>query len=393
MTGNDAVPRRIYLDGNSLGPPTPAVADGLRRVVEHEWAGDLVGAWNRRGWWDAPVRVGERIAPLLGAAPGQVVVGDSTTVLLYKVVAAARRLRPDRPNIVTSGGQFPTDRHVIDAVAAQFGATVIEAGAHDTAAAIAAIDDATAVVSLCHVDYRTGVLLDLDAVTRAAHERGAVVVWDLCHSVGAMDLHLDRVEVDLAVGCTYKYLNGGPGSPAFAYVARRHLAGLDQPIPGWAGHADPFSLDESHQPAADIRRLLSGTPPVIALAALSAALEAFTGIDLVDLRARSVALTSRFIALADRDLVRHGFEVVTPRDSAQRGSHVSLRHPHAFEVVQAAIEAGVVGDFREPDLCRFGFAPLLTTLAEVDEAVRRIAALMELEVWRQDRFTVRHTVT
>ncbi len=393
MRGDDAVPRRIYLDGNSLGPPTQAVADGLRRVVEHEWGGDLVGAWNRRGWWDAPVRVGERIAPLLGAAPGQVVVGDSTTVLLYKVVAAARRLRPERPNIVTSVGQFPTDRHVIDAVASQFGATVVEAAAHDTAAAIAAIDDATAVVTLCHVDFRTGAMVDLDAVTRAAHERGAVVVWDLCHSVGAMDLHLDRVEADLAVGCTYKYLNGGPGSPAFAYVARRHLADLDQPIPGWVGHADPFALDESHRPATGIRRLLSGTPSVIALAALSTALEAFTGVDLVELRARSVALTSRFIALADRDLAPHGFEVITPRQPSQRGSHVALRHPHAFEVVQAAIEAGVVGDFREPDLCRFGFAPLLTTSAEVDEAVRRIAALMELETWREERHAVRLTVT
>jgi kynureninase len=393
VTRHDSVPRRIYLDGNSLGPPAHAVADGVRRVVEHEWAGDLVGAWNQRGWWDAPVRVGERIAPLLGAAPGQVVVGDSTTVLLYKLVAAARRLRPQRRVILTSGGQFPTDRHVIDAVAAQFDADVVEADAHDTAAAVAAIGDDTAVVSLCHVDYRTGVMIDMEAVTRAAREHGAIVVWDLCHSVGTMDLHLDAVEVDLAVGCTYKYLNGGPGSPAFAYVARRHLAHLDQPIPGWAGHAEPFSLDEVHQPDAGIRRLLSGTPPVIALAALSAALEEFTGVDLAELRARSVALTSRFIVLADRDLARYGFEVVTPRAASERGSHVSLRHPHAFQVVQAAIEAGVVGDFREPDLCRFGFAPLLTTSEEVDEAVRRIAALMELEAWREDRHSIRHTVT
>ncbi len=363
-------PRRIYLDGNSLGPPAPGTADALRAAVD-QWDRSLIGAWNE-GWWDLPVAVGDRLAPLLGAAPGQVVVGDSTTVLWFKLASAARRLRPDRRRIVTQADGFPTDRHVLDVLDAD-----VTAVAHDDV--VDAIDGSTAVVALAHVDYRTGRRRDVAAVTAAAHAVGAVALWDLSHSVGAMDVHLDDAEADLAVGCTYKYLNGGPGSPAFAYVASRHLGAIEQPIPGWVGHIDPFSMSEVHAPAPGIRRILSGTPAVLSLLALEHALTGFDGVDLAELRRTSVALTERAIAHADE----LGLEVVTPRDPAERGSHVSLRHEHAWEVVQALIQAGVVGDVRPPDLLRFGFAPLYITLDDVDEAFTRLGLILESASWER----------
>ena len=372
--------RRIYLDGNSLGPPAPGTAEALRTLVE-QWDDELIGGWNA-GWWDLPVAVGERIAPLLGAGPGQVVVGDSTTVLWFKLVSAALRLRPRRQTIVTPTGGFPTDRHVIDAL----GAPVTAVAADDLVDALGAD---TAVLALSHVDYRSGRRLDLAAVTAAAHEAGAVVVWDLSHSVGAMDLHLDAADVDLAVGCTYKYLNGGPGSPAFAYVAERHLPSFDQPIPGWVGHADPFSMSEVHVPAPGIRRVLSGTPSILALAALAVALDRFDGVDLGALRAHSVALTDRCLALADE----MGLDTVTPRGPEHRGSHVALRHPHAWAVVRACVDAGVVGDHRPPDLIRFGVAPSHLTLDDVDEAMTRLAHILETGSWERWTDARRPTVT
>ena len=369
------MPRRIYLDGNSLGPPAPATAEALRSFVA-QWDRDLIGGWNgvdgRSGWWDLPVTLGDRIAPLIGAAPGQVVVGDGTTVLWFKLVSAALRLRPGRSTIVTQSGGFPTDRHAIDAL----GVPVVAVGPDELADAL---DADTAVLAVTHVDYRTGRRLDMRRLTAAAHDAGALVVWDLSHSTGAMDLHLDGAGVDLAVGCTYKYLNGGPGSPAFAYVAARHLPDLDQPIPGWVGHVDPFSMDERYVPDPGIRRLLSSSPPVVALQALAVALDRFDGVDLVALRAHSLALTERCMTRADE----LGLEVATPRHPDERGSQVALRHPQAWEVVQAAIDAGVVGDFRPPDLIRLGFAPLHLTLADVDEAMDRLASIVTTRAWER----------
>jgi len=382
--------KRIYLDGNSLGPPGPDLATALTRFVEDEWRADLIGGWNGHGWWDLPLTLGDRIAPLVGAAPGQVVVGDTTTVLWFKLLVAAVRLRPGARWIVTEEQNFPTDRHVIDAVAAAHGLSVEAVPAAELEGALCG---ETAVLALTHVNYRTGARHDLAGLTRAAHAHGALASWDLSHSVGAMDLALDSAGVDLAVGCTYKYLNGGPGAPAFAYVADRHLAAIDQPIPGWVGHADPFSMDETHRPATGIRRMLSGTPHVIGLKALGAALDSFDGLDLVALRSRSVELTERFIAGADARLADWGFEVVTPRVADERGSHVSLRHDHAWEIVQALIGAGVIGDYREPGLCRFGFAPLYLTTDEVDEAVDRIVEVMRAATWEPFSHVARPTVT
>ena len=382
--------KRIYLDGNSLGPPQGDVLGRVSRFIDDEWGGELIGAWNSRGWWDAPIAVGERIARLVGAAPGQTIVGESTTIWLYKLLFAAMRMRAGHFEIVTETGQFPTDRHVIDAVAAQFGATVRAVASEDV---LSAISEETAVVSLCHVDYRSGRRHDMDAVTSAVHEAGALMLWDLSHSTGAMDLHLDDCNVDLAVGCTYKYLNGGPGSPAFAYVAAGLLASVEQPINGWIGHADPFSMDEFYRPATTIRKLLSGTPPVVALAVLDQALDAFDGLDMRGLRSHSERLTERFIELTDARLHRYGFVVATPRRADERGSHVSLAHDDAYAIVQAAISVGVVGDFREPNLCRFGFAPLYLTVADVAEAVDRLEGLMVDGLYDRAEFQVRSAVT
>ena len=372
--------RRIYLDGNSLGPPAPRASDALGAVLQ-EWERELIGGWNA-GWWELPVSVGERIAPLLGAAPGQVVVADSTTVVWFKLASAARRLRPDRRRIVTQAGGFPTNRHALDALDAE-----VVAVSHDEV--VDALDGSTAAIALAHVDYRTGRRYDLAPVTAAAHAAGAVALWDLSHSVGAMDLHLDAAEVDLAVGCTYKYLNGGPGSPAFAYVASRHLEAIEQPIPGWIGHADPFSMSEVHVAAPDIRRMLSGTPSVLSLRALEHALTSFDGVDLTELRRASERLTQRAIERADA----LGLETVTPRAPTERGSQVSLRHDHAWEVMQALIEAGVVGDVRPPDLLRFGFAPLHVTGADVDEAFDRLDDVLRTGAWRRWLDAERPTVT
>jgi kynureninase len=328
------------------------------------------------------VRVGDRIARLLGAARGQVVVGDSTTVTWFKAVGAALRLRPHRRRIVTQAGGFPTDRHVLDALDAE----VLAVGLDEIPGAL---DDRTAVLAVTHVDYRTGRRLDLAGLTAAAHEAGAVAVWDLSHSVGAMELHLDRDAADLAVGCTYKYLNGGPGSPAFVYVARRHLAVLDQPIPGWVGHADPFAMSEVHEPAPGIRRMLSGTPAVIGLVALDHALDRFDDVDPADLRVRSLSLTDRLIA----GIEALGLEAVAPREHDQRGSQVCVRFEHAWELGQALIDDGVVGDVRPPDLVRLGVAPLYVTDADVDGALACLADVLRTESWRRWLDVPRPTVT
>lgn len=381
---------RIYLDGNSLGPPSGDQAGRLADFVTSQWDADLIRGWTSQGWWEAPLRIGDRIGRLLGAAAGQVVVGDNTTIMLYKMIGAGLNLRSDRRSIVTHTANFPTDRHVIDSVARATGVGVRAVSSSDL---IDAIDESAAVVVATHVDFRSAERFDMAEVTAAAHDAGAVVVWDLSHSVGAMDVHLDACDVDLAVGCTYKYLNGGPGSPAFAYVASRHLPLLDQPLPGWIGHADPFSMAEDHRPAADVRRVLSGTPPVLGLASLDIALDRFDEVDMTELRRASLALTDRFMDLADRRLAGYGFSVITPRDHERRGSHVSLSHPDAYAIVQALVAAGVVGDFREPSLCRFGFAPLYLTVEHVDEAVDRLVTVMETRTYEADEFAVRSTVT
>lgn len=367
---------RVYLDGNSLGPLPAHVPQAVERLVVEEWGMDLIDSWNQNGWWELPRRVGERIARLIGAPPATVIVGDTTSVSLYKAVFGARRLRPDRGVILTDSGNFPTDRYVLASVAAQTGSrveTVDPAGVEDR------LGDDVAVVSLTHVDYRTGRRHPLASVTEAAHRAGAVVVWDLSHSVGAMDV--DVSTADMAVGCGYKYLNGGPGAPAFLYVNERHHQDFANPIAGWWGHADPFGMEPTFRPAEGILRAQVGTQPILSLVALDAALDVFEEVDARLLRRKSERLVSAFIRLADELLA--GFEVVTPRDPAARGSHVSLAHPAAQGIMSVLKARGVVGDVRPPNLLRFGLAPVYQRYVDVWEGVDTLRQVVEGEGWRQ----------
>lgn len=361
---------RVYLDGNSLGPLPIHVPEVLERVVRRQWALDLIASWNDNGWWELPRRVGERIGRLIGAPPATVIAGDTTSVSLYKAVSAARRLRPDRPVILTDSGNFPTDLYVLGSVADQGGArleTVEPCRVEERL-----VGD-VAVVCLTHVDYRTGRRHPMALLTEAAHRAGAVMVWDLSHSVGAMDL--DVAEADMAVGCGYKFLNGGPGAPAFLYVNRRHHAEFQNPIAGWWGHAEPFAMESSFYPAEGIQRAQVGTQPILSMAALDAALDVFDGVDTSALRRKSESLGSAFIQLVDERL--EGFDVVTPRDTEARGSQVSLAHPRADRIMGALEERGIVGDVRPPNLLRFGLAPAYQRYVDVWDAVKGLREVME----------------
>jgi kynureninase len=378
----------VYLCGNSLGALPRSVPDRVAAMVADEWGGQLVSGWNTAGWTALATRVAARIAPLVGAAPGDVTLGDSTSVTLFKLLVAAARLRPGRRVLVVEPTTFPTDGYVASGVARTLG---MELRWCDPADPAAALDDDVAVLSLTHVDFRTGAMFDMDAVTAAAHDAGAVMLWDLCHSAGAVPVDLTGAGADLAVGCTYKYLNGGPGSPAFAWVAPRLQADLDQPVTGWWGHAEPFAMERDYRPATGVQRLVVGTPPVLALTALEEAMTAFDGLGPADLRAGSLSLTDLFIALLDERAPQ--LEVVTPREHARRGSQVSLRHPAAYGLVQALIARGVVGDFRSPDIARFGFAPLYLAHADVYDAVDRLVAVLEGEEYDRPEYAARLAVT
>jgi kynureninase len=368
----------IYLDGNSLGALAVGVPAAVAGVVQQQWGVDLIGSWNEHGWWDAPRRVGDRIGALVGASPGQVVVCDSTSVNLYKLVAAAMRLRPGRPFVAVSADEFPTDRFIVGSLA---GADVTVELGPDVAVAVRS-----------HVDYRTGRLCDMAAATAAAHDVGALALWDLSHSAGALAVELDAAGADLAVGCTYKYLNGGPGAPAFAYVAARHQDQLQQPLTGWHGTAHPFEMERPYEPAPGISRVLTGTPPIVSLVALEAALAAFDGVSMAALRAKSVALTELFINEID-DRLPAVFGLASPRHPDERGSQVALRHPEAYAIKEALIARGVVGDFRPPDILRLGFAPLYVRFVDAWDAVDRLVAVMASGEWDQPRYRARAAVT
>ncbi|MGZ4493380.1 MAG: kynureninase [Nocardioides sp.] len=379
----------VYLDGNSLGALPRAVPPRLADVVAREWGQGLISSWNTADWIGLPRRVAAKIAPLVGARPADLHVGDSTTVTLFKTLVAACRLRPDRTVLVVEPTTFPTDAYVAAGVARTLG---VELRWCDPADPAASLDEDVALLALTHVDFRTGAMYDMAALTAAAHEVGALVQWDLCHSTGAVPVDLPGADADLAVGCTYKYLNGGPGSPAFAWVAPRHQDAFEQPIPGWMGHARPFDMTLEHEPAPGAARLASGTPPVLALSALDAALDVFDGVDVEALRAASLSLTDLFVDLVDERLPG-AFEVVTPREHARRGSQVSLRHPEAYGVVQALIARGVVGDFRTPDIARFGFAPLYVTHTDVVVAVDHLVAVLAADEHLHPDYAVRNPVT
>jgi kynureninase len=368
-------PDVVYLDGNSLGPLPAAVPAALDDVVRRQWATGLIGSWNAAGWWEAPQRVGDTIGTLIGAAPGQTIAGDSTSVQLFTALDAAAALRPDRPLLVTDPGHFPTDRYLADAVARRRGLEVRHVPPADLPRFLAAEGERVAVVSYSPVDFRTGELHDMRAPTRAAHDAGALALWDLCHAAGALPLDVDALGVDLAVGCGYKFLSGGPGAPAFLYVARRHHTALETPLPGWTGHADPFALTPAYEPAPGIARARIGTPPILSLLALEAALTAFDGVDLAQVRAKSLSVTGFFLRCADALLAPLGFTSVTPADPGRRGSQVTLRHPHARGLVAALAERGVIADMRAPDLLRFGVNALCTSHGDLLTAALRLREL------------------
>jgi kynureninase len=363
----------VYLDGNSLGALPAAVPPALEYAVRRQWGTGLVRSWNSHAWWQAPLRVGDTIGRLIGAAPGQTVVGDSTSVQLYNALTAAARLRPGRPLLAVDPDHFPTDRYIAASVARAQGLEVRAVTPGALPEFLAREGERVAVTAYAPVDYRTGELFDMTALTAASHAAGALALWDLCHAVGAFPVELDALGVDLAVGCSYKYLSGGPGAPAFLYVAQRHQAAYDPALTGWNGHARPFDPTEEYQPADGISRGRIGTPPMLSLLALEAALTVFADVDLAQVRAKSVSVTSFFIDCADALLP--GFEVVTPREPQRRGSQVSLRHPEAYALVQALAERNVIGDMRAPDLLRFGVNALYVSH---DDALRAVTSLRDV---------------
>ncbi|MGA0595136.1 kynureninase [Enterovirga sp. CN4-39] len=369
----------IYLDGNSLGALPKSVRPRIDDVIAREWGGDLIASWNKAGWYTAPGRAGAKLARLLGAKPGEVTVTDSISVNLFKLLVAAARMRPGRREILAEAGNFPSDNHIVESAARMLGLAARFVPAGEIAAAVT---EETAVATLSHVNYRTAAMQDMAAVTAAIHAAGALAIWDLAHSSGAVELDLDGSGADFAVGCGYKYLNGGPGSPSHVFVAERHQAAFDQPLQGWFGHADPFRFDDGFARAPGIRAALCSTPPMLSLLAFEAALEAFDGVEMREVAAKGRALCDLFIALTDERLARFGVTLATPREAARRGSHVSLRHPEAFGIVRALIARGIVGDFRAPDAMRFGFAPLYIRFADIYDAVLAMEEVIGTQAWR-----------
>jgi kynureninase len=362
----------VYLDGNSLGALARAVPARVAAVVEQEWGRGLIGSWGSAGWMDLPRTVAGKLAPLLGAGADDLHVGDSTSVSLFKALVAACRLRPERRVLVVEPTTFPTDGYVATSVARLLDLEVRWCDPADPAAALA---EDVAVLMLGHVDFRSGALFDLGALTAATHRAGAVALWDLSHSAGVVPVDLAAHDVDLAVGCTYKYLNGGPGAPAFSYVAPRHHDALVQPIPGWMGHAAPFDFTSDYRPAPGAAALASGTPGILGLAALDTALDVFADLSVAAVRRASLSLTDYFLQHVDARL-GEAVEVLTPREPDRRGSQVSLRHPAAADIMAALVERGVVGDFRTPDIARFGFAPMYVRHVDVYDAVEALAAVL-----------------
>jgi len=381
----------IYLDGNSLGALPAATAGRLEEVVRQEWGMGLIRSWNTHDWIGASRRVGDKIAALIGAEAGEVVVADSTSVNIFKLLMAAVAARPGRNIILSEAGNFPTDLYVAQGIAAflpQISVRAVEPGQMPDA-----IDDDVAAVLLTHVHYKTGDKYDMAQITRRAHDHGALMIWDLCHSAGAVEVDLGAVDADLAVGCGYKYLNGGPGAPAFLYVAKRLQAELSSPITGWLGHAAPFAFTGDYRPAPDIGRFLSGTPPILGLTALEVGVDLLAEAPRRALFEKGQKLCSLFIDLVERNCAGYGIEIATARDPEVRGSHVSLRHAEGYPIVQALIAEGVIGDFRAPDILRFGFTPLYLSYADVWRAAEILRDVLATGRWNDARFRARAQVT
>jgi kynureninase len=384
-------PGVIYLDGNSLGALQKGVRERVLSVMDDEWGRGLVRSWNGAGWIDLPSRVGARIARLVGARSDEVIVADSTSVNVLKLLAAALHLRPERRVILSEEDNFPTDLYMAQGLCRLSGRA--ELRLVSPGSVVDAMSDDVAVVMLTQVDFRTGRRHDLHAITARAHARGALVLWDLAHSAGAFPVPLNDAGADFAVGCGYKYLNGGPGAPAFLYVRRDLQAEAEQPLSGWMGHARPFEFTHRYEPAPGIARHLCGTPPILSLAALDAALDAFDGIDMEAVRRKSVSLMDTFLARVEAEAPSLGLSLASPRDAEQRGSQISYRHPEGYAIMQALIAAGVIGDFRAPDILRFGFTPLCLSHAEAFDAAERLCDVIRSRAFDAPELRRRARVT
>jgi len=380
----------IYLDGNSLGPLPKTAAARVASCVTDEWGQMLIRGWNKAGWMDAPAKVGDRIGRLIGAESGAVVMGDTLSIKVYQALASAVEMRPERRVILSDTGNFPSDLYMAEGLVRTLGDgyRLKTVAPEDVASAM---DDDVAVLMLTEVDYRTGRRHDMASLTVMAHAKGIVTVWDLAHSAGAFPVNLAQAGADFAVGCTYKYLNSGPGGPAFIYVAPRHQAATRPALSGWLGHEAPFAFDIGYRPGPGIERMRVGTPPVLQLAALEAALDIWEGVDLKDLREASLALQDRFIAAVEASC--RTLTLATPRSHMMRGSQVSFRHPESYAIMQALIAEGVIGDFRAPDILRFGITPLFIGRAEVDRAAAILAQIMANDTWDRPEFKTRSRVT
>ncbi|BAI75506.1 kynureninase (plasmid) [Azospirillum sp. B510] len=380
----------IYLDGNSLGPLPIAAKERVARTLAEEWGGQLIRGWNSAGWMVQPRKVGDRIARLIGAPAGSVVVGDTLSIKVYQALAAALAMRPERRVILSDSGNFPTDLYMAEGLIETLGqGHILKVVAPEEVEGT--IGEDVAVLMLTEVDYRTGRLHDMAALTAKAHAAGVVTVWDLAHSAGALPVDLAGAGTDFAVGCTYKYLNGGPGAPAFIYVAPQHAERARPALSGWMGHEAPFAFDPSYRPGAGVERMRVGTPPVIALAALDAALDVWDDVDMADIRRTSMTLCDLFIELVEAQCPT--LELASPRDGSRRGSQVSFRHPQGYAIMQALIDRGVIGDFRAPDVLRFGFTPLYIGEAEVRGAVAVLKQVTDGGLWDRPEYHRKAIVT
>ncbi|MGI9499015.1 MAG: kynureninase [Geminicoccaceae bacterium] len=382
----------IYLDGNSLGPLPKGVAERLATVVDDEWGRMLIRAWNDAGWIDLPARVGDRIGKLIGASPGSVMVADSTSVNLYKALAASLKLRADRHVILSDTGNFPTDLYMAQGLIGTLGSGYeLKMVAPEEVAD--ALDDTVAALMLTEVDYRTGRLHDMRALTAIAHDVGALAIWDLAHSAGALPVHVGVAGADFAVGCGYKYLNGGPGAPAFIYVKPELAERIDPDLSGWMGHESPFAFEHHYRPAGGGGRMRVGTPALLSLAALDAALDVWDDVVIETVRAASIELGDLLIDEVERRCGRHGLALASPRDGSRRGSQVSFRFEHGYAAMQALIAHGVIGDFRAPDLMRFGITPLYVGEQDIVAAVEKLEAVLKGRLWDRSEFKRRAKVT
>lgn len=391
----------IYLDGNSLGAQPRAALARARQVIEQEWGVGLIRSWNSAGWFELPQRLGDQLAPLLGAQAGEVVVTDTTSINLFKVLAAALRQQqagaPAKRVIVSERCNFPTDLYIAQGLIEQLqahGAPAYTLRLIDSPDELpGALDDDVAVLMLTHVNYQTGYMFDMASATALAHRVGALTLWDLAHSAGAVPVALNDSQADYAVGCTYKYLNGGPGAPAFLWVHAKHQNAIWQPLSGWWGHARPFAMEPGYQPGPGISRYLCGTQPITSLAMVACGLDVFSQTSMAALREKSVALTTLFIDLVQQACADFPLTLITPLDPARRGSQVSYQHPQGFAVVQALIERGVIPDYREPRIMRFGFTPLYTRFVDVWDAVAVLQEILATRSWDLARFHQRAAVT